>query len=595
MIKRHTRQRFRRRFRTRRRQAVDISGSANKQLDRHVFRRWHNLKDAKRFMFMWVLLLAVLIVGTVLQTRALGRYYLEPAPINGGVISEGIVGTFSNANPIFTSNIVDSSVSKLMFSGLLTYNEQNQLVGDLAASWDVDPKATVYTVRLKPNIAWHDGKPLTADDVVFTYKTIQNPDAKSPLQSSWANIKVEKVSNTVVKFTLPNAFSPFPHSLTTGIVPEHLLKDIPAAQLRSAAFNNKETIGSGPFKLQTIDVVGDVVQQNQRQRVQLVRFDEFHGVPAKIDGITLSTFLNNQELEDALKSRKIMNALGINYSDNTSKEGNTLLSYPETASTMLFLKNTNPILADVNVRRAIISGTNVSELITDLGYPVVTVNSPLLKTQIGYNPAIVQRPYDKAESIKLLTAAGWIVPAGKTIREKDGKQLTLKLVSESNPEYSKLTADIQKQWEQIGVKADVSLQPPESIAQSYILAHNYDALLYGINIGPDPDVYPYWHSSQADIKSLGRLNLSEYKSATADASLEAGRTRLDPTLRAAKYKPFLEAWRSDAPAIGIYQPNYFVATNQQIYGMNQKVINSPADRYNNVVNWMINTERTIKK
>lgn len=596
MINRHTRQRLRRRFRTRKRQVADISDTANKQLDRHVFRRWHNLKDARRFIVVWVFLVAVLIAGTVMQTRALGRYYLEPTPINGGVISEGVVGTFSNANPIFTSNNVDSSVSRLVFSGLLTYNEQNELVGDLAASWDVDARGTTYTARLKPNITWHDGKPLTADDVVFTYKTIQNPDAKSPLQVSWANIKVEKVSNTVVRFILPNAYTPFPHSLTTGIVPEHLLKDIPIAQLRSAAFNNKEPVGSGPFKWQSISVTGNANERTQKQRIQLVRFDEFHGVPAKIDGITMSAFQNSQDMTDAFNDRKIMNAVGLSYYDTESKKDDTkLLSYPETASTMLFLKNTNPILSDANVRRAIVSGTNVPQLISELGYPVIPVNSPLLKSQVGYNAGITQRPFNKEEAIQLLNTAGWVLPEGKTIREKDGKQLTLKLISESSPEYSKLTSTIQKQWEEIGVKADVSLQPSDVIGQSYILAHNYDVLLYGINIGPDPDVYPYWHSSQADVRSQGRLNLSEYKSAVADSALEAGRTRIDEKLRAAKYKPFLEAWRADAPAVGIYQPNLFVVNNQQIYGMDQKTINTPADRYNNVVNWMVNTERTVKK
>lgn len=594
MINRHTRQRLRRRIRTRKRQVVDISGSANKQLDRHVFRRWHNLKDARRFMVMWLLLVGILIAGIVMQTRALGRYYLEPSPVGGGVVSEGIVGTFSNANPIFTSNAADSSVSRLLFSGLLTYNEQNQLVGDLAASWDVDAKATTYTVRLKPNITWHDGKPLTADDVVFTYKTIQNPDAKSPLQISWANIKVEKVSNTVVRFVLPNAYSPFPHSLVTGIVPEHLLKDIPVAQLRSAAFNNKDPVGSGPFKWQATTASGDPAQQTQRQRIQLVRFDDYHGVPAKIDGITISTFQSKDDLSQAFKDRKVMSAVGFSYEQANQQENGTVQAYPETASTMLFFKNSTPFLTDVNVRRALANATNTPELVRSLGYPVIPVDSPLLKSQIGYNAAITQRDFNKAEAAKLLDAAGWRIPEGKTIRQKDGKELVLKLVSESNPEFSKLTDLIQKQWEELGIKADVSLQPADVIAQSYILAHNYDVLLYGINIGPDPDVYPYWHSSQADVRSLGRLNLAEYKSTTADTALEAGRTRLDPTLRAAKYKTFLEVWRNDSPAVGLYQPNLFVVTNQKIYGMNQKTINNPSDRYNNVVNWMINTERTIK-
>jgi peptide/nickel transport system substrate-binding protein len=595
MIHKHTRQRLRRRIRTRKRQVVDLSGSANKQLDRHVFRRWHNLRDARRFMVVWVLLVTMLIAGTVMQTRALGRYYLEPTPVPGGVYSEGLIGTFNNANPIFAAGTVDAAVSRLLFSGLMTYNEKNELITDLAASVDIDARATTYTVRLKPNLVWHDGAPLTADDVVFTYKTIQNPDAKSPLQLSWTNIKVEKVSNTVVKFTLPNAYSPFLHSLTTGIVPKHILKDIPVAQLRSASFNNKDPIGSGPFKWGAISVQGDIGGQVQNQRIQLRKFDKFHTTQPKLDGITMLTFSNSEQLRKSFDDREVMVASGLNYDEATAGSNQSMLLYPETASTMVFLKNTSPFLSDPNVRRALVSGTNTAELITALGYPVIPVNEPLLRTQLGYNAAASQRPYNKAEAMKLLDAAGWVIPAGKQTRVKDGKELALNLVSESNPDYAKLTGLLQKQWEELGVRVDVSLQAAEDIGQSYILAHNYDVLLYGINIGPDPDVYPYWHSSQADVRSLGRLNLSEYKSTTADTALESGRTRVDQQLRAAKYKTFLESWRNDAPAIGLYQPNLVILTNQYIYNMNAKTINTPADRYNNAYAWMVNTERALKQ
>jgi peptide/nickel transport system substrate-binding protein len=596
MINKHSRLRMRRRIRSRKRQVVDISETANKQLDRHVFRRWHNLYDARRFMVMWILLISILIVGTVMQTRALGRYYLEPAPVAGGVYTEGIVGSFSNANPIYAVNAVDSSVSRLIFSGLLTYNDQNQLVGDLAASWAFDAKANVYTVRLKPNLQWHDGKPLTADDVIFTFNTIKNPDAKSPLQVSWANIKIEKVSNTVVRFTLPNSYSPFLHSLTTGIVPEHLLKDIPAAQLRSAVFNNKQPVGAGPFKWKGIDTTSDSGAEIEKQRIQLVRFENFRGAPANLDGVTITTFPDALTLRDAFDDKKIMGASGLNFDESKSKEASQVQdTFPQTASTMIFMKNSNQILTDANVRRALVSGTNVANMVNALGYPAIPVKSPILKNQVGYNPAIVQRPYDKQEAIKLLEAAGWVIPAGKTIREKNGVPLSFGLVSESNPEYVRLTSLLQKQWEELGVGLNISLQPAETIAQSFILAHNYDILLYGINIGADPDTYPYWHSSQADVKSQGRLNLSEYKSGIADTALEAGRARVAPELRAAKYKPFLEAWRNDAPAIGLYQPNSFVITNQKIFGAEPKTINTPADRFNDIHTWMINTERTIKQ
>jgi peptide/nickel transport system substrate-binding protein len=115
--------------------------------------------------------------------------------------------------------------------------------------------------------------------------------------------------------------------------------------------------------------------------------------------------------------------------------------------------------------------------------------------------------------------------------------------------------------------------------------------LYGVSVGVDPDVYVYWHSSQADALSPVRLNLSEYKSSQADASLEAGRTRLDPALRTEKYKPFLQAWQADAPALGMYQPRFLYITHGQVFGLSQHAVNSDADRFTNVQNWEVRQAR----
>jgi len=156
-------------------------------------------------------------------------------PVPGGMYSEGLVGSFTNANPLYAAGAADTAVSRLIFSGLFKHDSNNQLVSDLANSWSVDQKQTRYVVTLKRDIRWHDGRPFTADDVVFTYQTIQNPDARSALYSNWQGIKVIKQDAFVVSFDLPNAMSSFPHALTNGIVPKHLLKSIPAYELRSVS------------------------------------------------------------------------------------------------------------------------------------------------------------------------------------------------------------------------------------------------------------------------------------------------------------------------------------------------------------------------
>jgi len=138
-----------------------------------------------------------------------------------------------------------------------------------------------------------------------------------------------------------------------------------------------------------------------------------------------------------------------------------------------------------------------------------------------------------------------------------------------------------------GEPVDIVLQQSADL-QSTLATHSYDALLYGISIGADPDVYAYWDSAQADMRAQNRLNFSEYSSSKiSDVALEAGRTRLDPALRIVKYRPFLQAWQADAPALGLYQPSYLYITRGPVYGLEEHYINNATDRYSNVQNWMV--------
>lgn len=591
---RYTRLRVRKRIRKRKKQVLNLSDSANKQLDRHIFRRWHNFRNAGRFAIGWLSLVLLLIVAVVIQTKGLGRYHLTVTPTEGGVYTEGVVGNFSNANPLYTTENADSQVSKLLFSSLLTYDEKNNLVGDLASSWQVDAKGTTYIVKLKPNITWHDGKPLNSEDVVFTYNTIKNPDAKSYLLQNWLAVKVEKVNNNTVKFILPNAYSPFPHSLTNGIIPKHLFKDIPAAQLRSTTFNTKSPIGSGPFIWKGVskDLDDD---SDQLETIQLTKNNNYFRDKVKLDGITIKTYRDENSLKNALQDNKIIAAAGLSSSDQDIEPKQEDLGFSLMSANMLFLKTTSPTLSDIRVRQALVKGTNLVSLVSKINYASIPVRQPILKSQIGYNPAYLQFSFNKEEAIKLLEQAGWKLNPKDGFRYKGSNKLNLKLAYQSSREFSHISDSVQKQWKELGVDLNVSISQDKNDSRKYLDSHDYDVLLYGINIGPDPDVYAYWHSSQIDKKTQIHLNLSEYKSTVADIALEAARTRTDPELRAAKYKPFLEAWRRDAPAIGLYQPRYLVITNQHVYGLKPALINVPSDRFNNVSNWMINTTKTDSK
>jgi len=591
MTYRYTRLRVRRRMRKRKKQVVGLGESANKQLDRHIFRRWHNFKNAGRFAIGWFGLVVLLIVAVTFQTLSLGKHYLTSNPVAGGVYTEGVVGSFSNASPLYATDDVDTAVSKLLFDSLLTYDDKNQLKGDLAASWTVDGRGTTYTVTLKPNLFWHDGQPLTTDDVVFTYDTIKNPDAKSPLLSSWTGVKIEKVDKRVVKFILPNAYSPFAYALTNGIVPKHILGKYPAEQLRSVSFNTKNPVGSGPFEWKGIVLHGDN-NADQTETIQLQRFAKYHDGAPKLDGVAITAYKNEDALRQALQDNKIIAAAGLSFSDKEIDSRYNTFGYSLMSANMIFLRTTSPILSDKMVRQALIKATDVPALSAKIDYPTIPVREPILSSQIGYNPAYEQLGFDKAGAMKLLDDAGWKINGKDQFRTKSGKKLSIKLTYQVNHEFSHIADGLQKQWADVGVELSVDITQNKNDSSKYLDSHEYDALLYGINIGPDPDVYAYWHSSQIDKKSQIHLNLSEYKSAVTDTALEAGRTRTDAKLRAAKYKPFLQAWHNDVPAIGLYQPRYLVASNQHIYNMQQSLtINTPSERFNNVDKWMINTNR----
>src|SRR3989338_11156703 len=250
-----TKKRWRRGFRKSRRGALEFSQAADQQIEKLLLRRFDRLLSVRRFVFLWTLLFVVLIFATFFQSRALSPYYQSLQPVPGGIYTEGIVGTFTNANPLYASSAPDRAISSLVFAGLLKYDNDNNLVGDLAQDWVLGPAPTHYSVNLKPNLTWHDGQPLTATDFAYTFNTMKNIEVQSSLYNAWKDITITKEGELTVNFDLPNPLTAFPYSLTTGIIPHHLLKDIPLPSLRSSQFNSSP-VGSGPFEWKFVEILG---------------------------------------------------------------------------------------------------------------------------------------------------------------------------------------------------------------------------------------------------------------------------------------------------------------------------------------------------
>lgn len=577
--------RLRQRIRRSARKAEKLSVQSERGIDAYLFRRLNRLAPVRRFVTGWLLLMVLLIAGLVTQNILLSGYYQKVEPVSGGIYKEGIVGSFTNANPLYATSEVDTAVSRLIFAGLFTYNDHGRLVGDLASSYSVDARGTTYTVKLKRHLTWQDGKPLTSADVLFTYHTIQNPDVQSPLQTSWQGINITAPDSQTVTFKLPAPLASFIYGLTTGIVPEHVLASVPAVDMRSADFNTMHPVGAGPFMWREIQVTSNDPTTAEEQ-IALLPFNHYQGGAPKLEEFVIQAYANPDQLTNDFDNKQLTAAAGLSSvpanlrNDHSVQQNNFLLR----AANMIFFKTSSGVLADQKVRSALIQASNVPAIIAQLGYPTLPVQEPLLKGQVAYDPSLVQPSFNLKAAQATLTSDGW--QAAKGTRSKNGTPLAFTLTAADTSEDRLVTAALQKQWRAAGVDAQVQLQDPTEF-QTTLTTHGYDALLYGISIGVDPDVFVYWHSSQADIRSPQRLNFSEYKNSKADLSLEAGRTRLDPQLRAVKYKPFLEAWQQDAPALGLYQPRVLYLTNGPVSGLTDFPLVSPADRYANVQNWEI--------
>lgn len=593
--KRALKLRFRRHFRMQKRQVEEFGAQAEERLENDFFKRLERLGVVRRFVITWLLLVVLLLGGVVAQIRNLSGYYQVLVPAPGGTYTEGVLGSFTNANPIYATDLVDTTVSELVFAGLLTYDERNQLTGDLADDMRVDEIGTTYTLHLRPNLTWHDGKPLTSADVVFTYQVIQNPDARSPLYSSWQGIEVMAIDPQTVTFKLPSQLASFPYSLTTGIVPQHILGGTAMTDMRSISFNSTSPVGAGPFKWRAIELTSGSADKRQ-ETIALTAFDGYYAGKPKLNSFVVRSFRERDQLIKSFQDQELTAMTGLTQVPEQLRGDGTVRVYnlPLTAAVMAFFHTQRSVLASAPIRHALVQGADTNSIISTLDYPTTPVREPLLRGQLAYDPKYQQGGYDLAAAQKRLEDDGWKLNAAG-IREKDGNPLTLNMYFLNSPEYTSVANQLAGQWRALG--ADVILTPENEADFQAILSNapspdkplddTYDVLLYGISIGVDPDVYVYWDSTQIDLRSPVRLNFSEYKSGAADASLEAGRARLDAALRAAKYQPFLQAWQADAPALGLYQPRFLYLTHGKVHGLGEAPINTDAGRYRNVNNWQI--------
>ena len=572
---------------------LSTTSKVNRYVDRHLVGRMPNLIRVWRLVVIWLMAVALVVFILLAQLRSLQGYYTKLAPSPGGTYVEAVIGPLTNINPIYASTAADKAAARLIFASLLKYDVNSRLAPDLALSITSDDKGSRYTIKLRPDLVWHDGQPLEADDVVFTVQAIQDPKARSPLHDSLQGVTVEAVDDLTVIFSLPASFSPFPNLLTFGILPEHVLARYPAQQLRSLAFNSSEALGSGPFKLQRLVDLSDPDSDQQEIKLQLIANPDYHLGQPLLEAFSLWVVPSQARLIELLKDNQLTATSGLDWQLLQQQQIDIDRHlFDLTSGVYLFYKSSSPLLAELKLRRAISQAVNPNQIIRWLDYPVQLISGPLLAEHLGYDPQLSQPSYDPDQANKILQELGWRVASDNVRINQAGQRLSLLLTTQRGTAYQQIAEEIAKQLKAVGIEVGVDLRDGDGFAKNVLQEHAYDdLLLYGINLGADPDVFAFWHSSQADFRSSARLNLAEYISEVADEALESGRSRVEVDLRSSKYQLFQQTWLNDLPALALYRPKFSYYELANVRGPRGATLVNQQDYFRDVHLWTVLTTR----
>ena len=560
-----------------------VEGATIKHARRFVFKRLDNFREVRRRIALWVLAIGVIIGATGLQYMWYQDDYRTTAHATSGTYAEAVLGPVNTLNPIFAQSSAEETAGELLFSRLVTYDKSGKINYDLADNMTVSPDGKTYTLTIRPDARWDDGLYVRARDVVFTVNTLKNPASRSTI-TGWDNVIVKEIDSRTVAFELPAVYAAFPHALRfLPILPEHILRDVEPAALREDSFSSKP-VGSGAF---TLRLLQEVDAANGRKIVHLAKSESYFKGTPKLDRVQLHVYKDIDSVKRALATSEVNAATDLTITDSNavSTERYNVEHRPINSGVYALMNTISPVLQDKKVRQALQSGTNTQEVRNELSPDLPELYLPFISNQIfGNSPA--KPAYDTVKANRLLDEAGWLMQGD--VRMKAGQPLSLSVVTTKNNDFETALGILSKQWRTLGVTISTTIvdpsDPSQNVVQDILQPRQYDVLLYQLTIGGDPDVYAYWHSSQA----ASGLNFSNYKSSISDDALASARSRFEPDLRNAKYITFANQWLSDAPAIGLYQATMQYVHTKSVHALPKDfMLVSSADRYSDVRFWAV--------
>lgn len=483
-----------------------------------------------------------------------------------GVFAEGFVGKVKILNPLFVDfNDADRDLSELIFSGLMRYDPQKRnFYPDLAQDLERSSNGLKYTFKLRENILWHDEKPFTADDIVFTFKdVIQDPGFRnSILKNSFDGVSVKKTAENTVEFVLPKPNSYFISNLVVGVLPKHLLEGSPIVDLEKSRFG-LEPVGTGPYKVSSVNLDSD------GDYVDLVAFEKYYGEKPALPKIRFFTYNNeNSLMEDsgALHALSKINSGGENGKALSADNKFSLYPYTLNQFTALYFNTDHPILKDKKVRKALALLLDKNKLVFAGEQRVDSIDLADHKD----DPAFA---FNMENAEKILDEAGLKRGVDNVRVTSKGEKLNLSLLPMSKiPED--LAKEMQKQWKEAGIEVEI-LHPEGDELLKQINERRYSMLLMKQNMGYNRDAYPLLHSTQAT--ALG-LNFSNFKSFRTDGITEAIRKEPTPKDKEKLLTELSKVISDEIPVVFISTPVYFYALPKAMQPFEANSLDFHSDR-----------------
>ncbi|MBI4343587.1 MAG: peptide-binding protein [Candidatus Omnitrophica bacterium] len=519
-------------------------------------------------------MLAGIVLALAMALGSLAACAQEPA--KGDAIVIGSIGDASRLLPLLASDSASGDIVGLVFNGLLKYDEQLEIVGDLAESWQVSEDGLTLTFRLRPGVRWQDGRPLTAEDVRFTHQKLIDPAVHTPYSSGYELVEsVEVLDPQTVRVRYREPFAPALESWMMGIIPKHLLE---REDLNTTRFL-RDPIGSGPYRF-TRWKTGELIELRANP-------DYFEHEPHL--GRYLYRVIPDQAtlfLEALTGAVDWTGLTPLQYRRQTDtpylQRHYRKFRYPSFGFTYLGYNLKDPRFSDLRVRQAFSLAIDRPALIDGVLYGLGSAaTGPYPKESWAYNPDVPVPARDVAAARALLAQAGWTDRDGDGLVDRDGQPLSFTILTNQGNEVRRQVAElVQQQLKALGVEVKIRIIEWSAFVHEFIDKRRYEVVLLGWNLSRDPDLYDLFHSSKT---KEGEYNFVDYANPDVDRLLEQGRRTFDRAQRRRIYQEIHRRLAEDQPYTFLYVADSLPMVHARFRGVHA----SPIGIGYNFIDWYV--------